>query len=169
MHVQGMLFPPLVEGDEQQTLPKDIKDRFSKVRSLLREKASSEDEAESSELKRKQEAAALEAARAVQEEMARLQNGIAELEALCALQQQQQQRLQQQPIPEQQSHGDEEESYDSDEEDDGFGWGEPNVVPLVVNAVVEPEDRDRSTGSRSNMDSLLPESDRAVTTQDVFG
>ena len=123
-----------VNGDissNSQVLPQELRDRFSKVRSLLREKTSTEDTA--ADLKRKQEQAALDAARSVQDEVSRLQNGIAELEDMYA--RQQQQRQQQQVI-----HGDVnvvggiyeddmESDVEDDEEDDG--QGAPPPAPLL--------------------------------------
>ena len=139
-----MLFPPLedelssrdVNGDSSsssQVLPQELRDRFSKVRSLLREKISTEDAA--GDLKRKQEQAALDTARAVQDEVSRLQNGIAELEDMY-LQQQQQQERQQQVVVHDDVHvvggiheDDMESDVEDDEEDDG--QGAPPPAPLI--------------------------------------
>lgn len=139
-----MLFPPLedelssrdVNGDSSsssQVLPQELRDRFSKVRSLLREKISTEDTA--GDLKRKQEQAALETARAVQDEVSRLQNGIAELEDMY-LQQQQQQERQQQVVVQDGVHvvgGIHEDEMESDVEDDeeDDGQGAPPPAPLI--------------------------------------
>ena len=187
--MQGMLFPPL--DDEESSvengptngsssraaapaavLPQAIKDRFSKVRSLLREKASADNETQAVELKRKQEEAALEAARAVQEEVQRLQNGIAELEAMVAVQQRQEQLQLQQQRQLIMGGGDDDidddeddDGTDSDDEDDDGQGGIPgnnnhNIIngivvfpalpSLVVNAVepdVEGTDADNSRSS----------------------
>ena len=164
----GMLFPPLDDESDtsQNQLPHDIQDRFSKVRSLLREKAltGNADVEEAEELKRKQHAAALEAAHAVQLEVTRLQDGIAELEAMYAL------------ACQRQSPGDDdEESYLSDEDDDGFG-GLPEVVgdlpvePSMVRAVVELDyDRETSLTSGSNGDDCdRPVTKRVINTHDVL-
>jgi hypothetical protein len=166
--MRGMLFPPLDDeaSSSGSQLPQDIQDRFSRIRSLLRERAlpcNNEDEA--AEFKRKQEAAALEAARAVQEEVTRLQNGIAELEAMCASQLQ--------------SQGDgadgdgDDESYVSDEDDDGFGGmpedGEALLGESLVRAVVELEyDRDTSNSSSNGDAGNQSVPNRVTSTRDVL-
>ena len=179
-----MLFPPL-DGEvpkdhqgtgEDQVLPQEIKDRFSKVRSLLREKATSNDDDAAAALKRKQEAAALEAARAVEEEMARLQNGIAELEAMYAMQQQQQ--IDQLLLPNERDSEDSESEDDDDDEQEGMpennNFNNHGVVfpalPSMVYAI-EP-DTDQDTTSRNNehssRDSERNESEAVVATQDIL-
>ena len=196
--MQGMLFPPLEDesisrdvngsGDEEgtdennsniQVLPQLLRDRFSKVRSLLREKASKEDTDSTAQLKRKQEQAALETARAVQDEVSRLQNGIAELEAMYA--QQRQQQLLVHDDGEGEEDIDESDVDIDDEEDDGQG-GPPGenhhnnagivfpALPSLVNAV-EPDldaDADSNQGSSSTNDANARESEPLVTTENIL-
>lgn len=174
--MQGMLFPPLEDevassdlngvhdgSRSSQVLPLELRDRFSKVRSLLRENASTEESA--ADLKRKQEETALDTARAVQEEVSRLQNGIAELEAMYAQQQQEerQQRRQQAVLENVHVVGENEGYMDSDleegddEEDDGQGGPPPPLLapgnyqnidlPSLVNAI-EPDLDDDNAANR---------------------
>lgn len=185
-----MLFPPLDDEPSShdgsgsncgnQVLPQNLRDRFSHVRSLLREKARTEDSSSATVLKRKQEQAALETAKAVQDEMARLQNGIAELEAMYT---QQQQERQQELLPQQLMQGgdgiDSDVEDAGDEEDDGEGggiWDNHNnaaiafqALPSLVNAV-EP-DLDDNLG-RSNAgegdQAGARESDPLATTGDIL-
>lgn len=152
--MQGMLLPPLDDEEESshnnngtetsttEVLPPELQDRFAKVRSLMREKAvNSSNSIKVEERKRKQQEAALETAQAVHEEMARLQNGIAELEAMYSSQQRSQQ--QHQFVDD----NDEEEDYmdsDVDEEDDGILLGEGDHHYHAVRrhppaAAVDPE------------------------------
>lgn len=179
--MQGMLFPPLDDegsSDNQgpgrdEVLPQEIKDRFSKVRSLLREQTSSQDDDGAAELKRKQEAAALEAARAVQEEVARLQNGIAELEALYAIQQRQ-------PMHQLVRNEGEDEESDSDDNEEDEQEGVPvnnnfnnngivfPALPSMVNAVEPDSDADSRCSESLAHESEREESEAVLATQDIL-
>jgi len=130
--IKGMLFPPLEDepvarddvGESKnngpQVLSQDLRDRFSKVRSLLRQQSTAEDTAV--ELRQKQEQAALATAQAVQDEVMRLQNGIAELEAMYD---------QQQPQP---------AVFDDDDDDDDSDDGEGHDIK--VGAVADDQQQD---------------------------
>lgn len=182
-----MLFPPLDDDvshedstAQDRVLPSGIRDRFSKVRSLLREKATTEDDAAAGELKRKQEAAALEAARAAQEEVARLQNGIAELEAMYAMQQRQRQL----ELINDEEGGDEESEIEDYEEDEQVGVGVPannNVInrnirngigfpaqPSRINAVEPESDADVRSDEGASLAGDDGESETVVATQDIL-
>lgn len=180
---QRLLFPPLDEepskdgtAKEDASLPQELQDRFAKVRSLMRLEAvandgSNDDHEQDAELKRKQQEAALDTAKAVHDEMTRLQNGIAELEAMYATQQRQQLL----------SDDDGDEDFYSDDEDDGEigmrgNQGDAAVIfpafPSVANAV-EPEvnaDTRLSQNSNAGYNNNCLESqetETAITTEKI--